>query len=95
MPGHLDDAVSEYEETLRLKPDNAEAHSNLGNAWTNMPGHLNDAIAQIETALRLKLGGRTISAEAVRAISAAMMPPTSPWWPRAATKNSGAALSSP
>jgi tetratricopeptide (TPR) repeat protein len=54
MPGHLNDAISQYQEALRLKPDYAEAHNNLGLAWAQMPGRLNDATAEFEEALRLK-----------------------------------------
>ena len=53
MPGRLDDAIAQYEEALRLKPDIAETHTNLGIAWSRMPGRLDDAIAQYEEALRL------------------------------------------
>jgi Flp pilus assembly protein TadD len=53
IPGHLDDAIAQYEEALRLKPDYAEAHNSLGFAWAQMPGHLDDARAQFEAALRL------------------------------------------
>src|SRR5271165_3831549 len=54
IPGKLDDAVAQYEEALRLKPDIAETHTNLGNAWSETPGRLDDAVAQYEEALRLK-----------------------------------------
>ena len=54
MPGRLNDAIAQYEKALRLKPDYAEAHNNLGHAWSQMPGRLNDAIAQYEAALRIK-----------------------------------------
>jgi tetratricopeptide (TPR) repeat protein len=53
-PGRLDDAVAQYQEALRLKPDIAETHTNLGSAWSMMPGRLGDAIAQFQEALRLK-----------------------------------------
>jgi tetratricopeptide (TPR) repeat protein len=53
MPGRLDDAVAQYQEALRLKPDIAETHTNLGSAWSMMPGKLDDAIAQFQEALRL------------------------------------------
>jgi tetratricopeptide (TPR) repeat protein len=39
---------------LRLQPDYAEAHYNLGHAWSQISGRLNDAIAEYEEALRLK-----------------------------------------
>jgi tetratricopeptide (TPR) repeat protein len=54
MPGCLNDAIAQYEEALRLQPDYAEAHNNLGLAWSQLPGRLNDAIAQFEAALRLQ-----------------------------------------
>jgi tetratricopeptide (TPR) repeat protein len=54
LPGRLDDAVSEYEEALRLKPDIAETHTNLGNALAKTPGRLDEAMAQYEEALRLQ-----------------------------------------
>jgi len=53
MPGRLDDAVAQYQEALRLKPDIAETHTNLGSAWSRMPGRQADAIEQYEEALRL------------------------------------------
>jgi tetratricopeptide (TPR) repeat protein len=54
MPGRLNDAIAEFEEALRLKPDYTEAHNNLGLAWSQLPGRRNDAIAQYKEALRLK-----------------------------------------
>ena len=56
FPGRIPEAISHYEEALRLKPDLAEAHNNLGNALRQRPGRLNDAIAQYEEALRLNPG---------------------------------------
>jgi Flp pilus assembly protein TadD len=53
IPGHLDDAIAEYEAAVRLKPDYAEAHNSLGFAWAQTPGRLADARAQFEAALRL------------------------------------------
>jgi tetratricopeptide (TPR) repeat protein len=54
LPGHLNDAIVEYEAALRLKPDLAEAHYTLGVAWAHRPERLHDAIMQYEEALRLK-----------------------------------------
>jgi protein O-mannosyl-transferase len=53
LPGRLDDAIAQYQEALRLRPDIAETHTNLGSAWSKMPGRQDDAIAQYEEALRL------------------------------------------
>jgi tetratricopeptide (TPR) repeat protein len=52
MPGHLSEAISEYEAALRINPDYADAHNNLGNALLKEPGRLPDAIAEFEQALR-------------------------------------------
>jgi protein O-mannosyl-transferase len=54
MPGQLNSAIAQFQESLRLRADFAEAHNNLGVAWAQMPGRLNDAIAQYQEALRLK-----------------------------------------
>jgi tetratricopeptide (TPR) repeat protein len=54
VPGRLNDAIAQFEKSLRLKPDYAGAHNNLGLAWSQMPGRLNDAIAQFKEVLRLK-----------------------------------------
>ena len=54
IPGRLNDAIAQFEEALRLKPDYAEAHDNLGFALEKVPGRMNDAIDQFREALRLK-----------------------------------------
>jgi tetratricopeptide (TPR) repeat protein len=54
MPGRLNDAIAQFEEALRLRPDLAETHNNLGHVWSQIPGRLNDAIAQYQEALRLQ-----------------------------------------
>ena len=47
----MNEAIVEYQEALRLNPDIAEVHNNLGRAWgANFPGRRDDAIAQLETA---------------------------------------------
>ena len=53
IPGRLDDAVAQYQDALRLKPDIPETHSNLGKAFALMPGRQDDAIAEFREALRL------------------------------------------
>ena len=42
--GKLDEAVACYRRALELKPDYAEAHSNLGNALKDQ-GKLDEAVA--------------------------------------------------
>jgi len=54
LPGRLQDAVNEYEATLRLNPAHAATHNNLANALVQLPGQLDDAIAPYEAALRLQ-----------------------------------------
>ena len=46
--------MARYEAALRLRPDSADAHNNLGYALERIPGRLDDAIAEYERALRLK-----------------------------------------
>ena len=36
-----------------MEPDCAEAHNNLGVAWSKLPGRLEDAIVQYQETLRL------------------------------------------
>ena len=50
--GRTSEAIAQYEEALRLKPDDAEAHYNLGSALAKT-GRTSEAIAQFEEALRL------------------------------------------
>ena len=51
--GQLAEAVMQYQEALRLKPDYAEAHNNLGNALREQ-GQLAEAVTHYQEALRLK-----------------------------------------
>jgi len=53
-PSAVAEAAGHFEAALRIKPDHATAHYNLGNALAAMPGRLNDAITHYEEALRLK-----------------------------------------
>jgi tetratricopeptide (TPR) repeat protein len=52
--GRLPEAVDEFNASLRIKPDHAKAHMNLGNVLRQMPGRMPDAIAEYETALQLQ-----------------------------------------
>ena len=53
MPGHLPEAIAQYEETIRLRPDLGEAHYRLGMALLQVPGREKDAIGELEAALRI------------------------------------------
>ena len=52
--GQTDAAIASYRETLRLRPDYAEAHGNLAMALLARPDGKDEAIAELETAVRLK-----------------------------------------
>lgn len=54
-PGRLGDAIAHYGEALRLKPDYAEAHCNLGMALASL-GRTQEAVAHYDEAIRLKPG---------------------------------------
>jgi tetratricopeptide (TPR) repeat protein len=56
MPGRLPDAIAQYEAALRIYPDYAQAHANLGLALANSGGPLPEAIAEYEAALRIDPG---------------------------------------
>lgn len=53
IPGCLPQAISQYEEALRIDPAAGEVHNNLGDALARSPGRIGDAIAQFEEALRI------------------------------------------
>ena len=54
FPGRSSEAVAEFETALRINPDFAEAHHNLGCALANMAGRMPEAIAQFQAAVQLK-----------------------------------------
>jgi len=51
--GRTAEAISEYEAALRIKPDHARAHFNLGFTLAGIPGRLPDAIAEFQAALQI------------------------------------------
>ena len=51
--GKLDEAIGQYQEAIRLKPDYANAHNNLGIAFARK-GQTDEAIGQYREAIRLK-----------------------------------------
>jgi tetratricopeptide (TPR) repeat protein len=54
IPGRLPEALSHFEEALRLNPDSAETHINLANVLAVNPGRLPEAVSHYETAVRLE-----------------------------------------
>jgi tetratricopeptide (TPR) repeat protein len=51
--GREREASAEFETAVRLTPDSADYHVNLGLALSHLPGRMADAVAEYETALRL------------------------------------------
>jgi tetratricopeptide (TPR) repeat protein len=51
--GQIEEAISQYQEVIRLKPDYALAHNNLGFALLRK-GQIGEAISQYQEAIRLK-----------------------------------------
>jgi tetratricopeptide (TPR) repeat protein len=54
--GSWSEAIPHLEKAVRLKPDQSDAHNNLGNALSKAPGRSAEAISEFETALRLDPG---------------------------------------
>jgi tetratricopeptide (TPR) repeat protein len=50
--GQFDEAIRQYQEAIRLKPDYADAHYNLGNALFKY-GRIDEAIGEYQEAIRL------------------------------------------
>ncbi len=53
--GRMDEAMREFQTTIRLKPDHADAHYNLGKAL-DMFGEIDEAIREYRETIRLKPG---------------------------------------
>ena len=51
--GQIDEAISQFQEAIRLKPDQTQAHNNLGNALLKK-GRIDEAISQFQEAIRLE-----------------------------------------
>ncbi len=53
IPNHLDEAITQYREALRLKPDLIEARTNLGKDLSS-EGRIPEAVAELQAVLALK-----------------------------------------
>jgi tetratricopeptide (TPR) repeat protein len=54
MPEHGGEAIAHFQAALRLRPDYADAHYNLGIALANRPGSMPEALKHLEAALKLR-----------------------------------------
>ena len=72
----MDDAIRQYQEALRLQPDDAKAHNNLGIAFYQQR-RTGEAIRQFQEALRLKpdYAGARKNLDVVLATKARSSPP--------------------
>jgi tetratricopeptide (TPR) repeat protein len=53
-PAHLNEAMAEYSEAIRLDPEAPELHVNLGNLFYRAPGRLDEAVHEYRAALDLE-----------------------------------------
>ena len=65
--GRIDEAILQFREAIRLKPDDAAARNNLGIALVSK-GQLDEAIRQFQAALRLKPNDAEIQKNLTRAL---------------------------
>jgi len=70
VPGRLPDAIAEYQAALRINPDYAEAHVNLGNALSQIPGRQSEAIAEYQVAVRIRPDYANLLSERIRVLRA-------------------------
>jgi tetratricopeptide (TPR) repeat protein len=52
--GRVQEAISHFEAALRIDPNSADAHVNLGIALSGIPGRMPEATRHFEAALRIK-----------------------------------------
>jgi tetratricopeptide (TPR) repeat protein len=69
-PGRLADAIAEFQAALRINPDYAEAHVNLGDALAKIPGRQVEAIAEYRAALRIRPDYANNVSERIKALRA-------------------------
>ena len=51
--GRANDAIAQFQESLRIRPDYAQARTDLGNALSKLPGRSAEAIAQYQAAVAM------------------------------------------
>jgi tetratricopeptide (TPR) repeat protein len=74
IPGRLPDAVAEFQAALRINPDYAEAHVNLGNSLSQIPGQQPEAIAEYQAALRIRPDYANLLSERIKVLRASRPP---------------------
>jgi Flp pilus assembly protein TadD len=74
MKGQTDEAISQFQEVIRLKPDDAEARYNLGIAF-GRKGQIDEAISQFQEAIRLKSDYAEARNNLARALAMKNAPP--------------------
>jgi tetratricopeptide (TPR) repeat protein len=70
--GKLPEALSHLETAVRLQPNSARIHTDLGSVLARMPGRVQEAIAQFDEALRIEPG--SYIARSNRAAAVANLP---------------------
>ena len=53
-PSRINEAIGHFQAALRLDPNYADAHVNLGVALSQLPGRIPEAIAHLEAADRIQ-----------------------------------------
>jgi protein O-mannosyl-transferase len=69
MPGRLPDAIAEFETALRLAPDFAQAHNDLGVVLLYVPNRRADAMAEFRAALAINPNDPRAQSNLQRAMS--------------------------
>ena len=72
--GDTQGAIEQYQAALRINPDYAEAHVNLGNALSQIPGRQSEAIAEYQAAVRIRPDYANLVREPIRALRASQPP---------------------
>lgn len=66
--------MEEYNAALRINPNYADAHFNLGNALSKIPGRSSEAIAEYQTAARIRPDYANLANERMRMLGASRPP---------------------